>query len=201
MFRWLFKAANNVSTRWHTITRKIMMPAPFLIVTIFALVFGLLSFIQLPCPTCGGTGVLTSSEGLKAQVVSSNMVDSYIPLTCCDNPQVQYEYDVTLSIQNPGVNSVNGTVTVSFYDIEPALTTSDVVTTTSVGDFPVQVQVPGGQTITVEQQFSFIDVSNIMNQPHKTTVESENTETKTVCPTCSGKGKLQLYVWLETHIK
>ena len=46
---------------------KSMMPGPFLIVTVFALVFGLLSFIKLPCPTCGGTGVLTSSEGLKAK--------------------------------------------------------------------------------------------------------------------------------------
>ena len=201
MFRWLFKAANNASTRWHTITRKIMMPGPFLIVTVFALVFGLISFIELPCPTCGGTGVLTSSEGLKAQVVSSNILSSYIPLTCCDHPEVQYDYDVTLSIQNTTSNSASGTVTVSFYDIEPPLSSSDEVTTTSVGDFPVQVEVPGGQTITVDQQFSFIDTSDIINQPHKVTVQSGDTETKSTCPTCNGKGKLQFYVWLETHVK
>lgn len=201
MVRWLFKAANNTSTGWRILTQKIMMPAPFFMVTVFALVFGLLSFVELPCPTCGGTGVLTSVAGLKAQVVASDMINSNIPLTCCDHPQVQYIYEVILSIQNTASNSASGIVTVSFYDIEPALSSSDEVNPAAVGVFPIQVEVPGGKTITVDQQLSFIDTADIINQPHKVTVQSGDTETKNVCPLCNGKGKLQFYAWLEAHVK
>lgn len=201
MVRWLSKAANSTSTRWRTLTKKVAMPAPFLAVTSFALVFGLMSFIQLPCPTCGGTGVITSSSGLKAELISATIIDSYIPLTCCDHPQVQYDYDVQLSVENLSSSPISGTVSISIFDLEPPLSGDDTIPAAAVSVTPVQVEVPVGKTVIVDQQINFIDIANILNQPHKVTVQSGDTATQDKCPLCKGKGKLQFYVWLETRVK
>jgi hypothetical protein len=178
-----------------------MVPAPFLLTAVLSLAFGLISFIEFPCPTCGGTGTITTSAVLKAEVTTSRLVESYIPLTCCDHPQVQYTYDVTLSVNNPSTEPVSSTVMVSFYDIEPALSNTDTVNPASEGDYPVQVDVQPGKTITVEQELSFIAVSDIMNQPHTVTVQSDGSETKNACPLCGGKGKLAFYAWVEAKVK
>ncbi|GEM_PF-6064667 len=201
MARWLSKKDPTPSAPKKIHTSKNTMPTPFILVSAFALILGLISFPKFPCPTCDGTGILASSQGLKATVAACNLIESYIPLTCCDHPQVQYAYDVSLLIENDGAKTINGTVTVSFYDIEPALTSSKDVNTAAEGVFPVQVDVPGGTTVTVDQQLTFISVSDILNQPHRVTVQSGNVETKNACPLCNGTGKLPFYSWLEAHIR
>jgi hypothetical protein len=201
MAKWLSKTDHTLSTQRNVHANKNTVPTPFVLVSVFALMLGLISFYKFPCPTCDGTGILASSQGLKATVAASNLIESYIPLTCCDHPQVQYAYDVTLLIENDGTNTINGTVTVSFYDIEPALSSSKDVNTAAEGVFPIQVEVPGGKTVTVNQQLSFISISDILGQPHTVTVQSGNVETKNICPLCNGTGKLPFYSWLEAHVK
>ena len=199
MARWFFKGAGDDSMQQHVTTHKNMIPAPFLVVTIFALVVGSLSFIQIPCPTCGGTGILNTTTSLKADVASCTLVESVIPITCCDHPQVQYTYDVSFSVENTSAEPISGHITVSFFDVKPPLSYSDEIPADSVGDFPIQVDVPAGKTITVE--LSFIDVSDILGQPHTVKVQSGDTTTESVCPVCEGKGKLQFYSWLLAETK
>jgi hypothetical protein len=182
--------------------KKMMMPAPFLVAGAFSLLFGLVSFVGLPCPDCSGTGSLGGSGGLSARLSAGDMKESFIPLTCCDHPQVQYTYNISLSVTNAGARETTGTVMVGFYDIEPALSASKEVNPAPEDIIPIKVTVPAGKTIEVDQELSFIAVSDIMNQPHRITVQMTGDEgTPSACPQCNGTGRLGFYQWLEARVK
>jgi hypothetical protein len=181
--------------------KKMMMPNSFLAVGVFSLLLGLVSFVGLPCPTCGATGSLGGSGGLNAQLLAGDMKESFIPLTCCDHPQVQYTYNISLSVTNAGTRETTGTVMIGFFDIEPALSASKEVNPAPEDIIPVQVTVPAGKTIDVAQELSFIAVSDIMNQPHRITVQmTGETAASSACPQCNGTGKLGFYHWLEEKV-
>jgi hypothetical protein len=181
-------------------TKKATMPAQFLIVGVVALFPGVVSLVALPCPTCDGLGSLSSPAGLKAGLISSTQIESYVPLTCCDHPEVQYTYSISLSVENMGAKFVAGKVMVVFYDIEPALSSSNKVNPVAEDIFSIPVEVPAGKTIAVDEELSFISFSDILNQPHNLVVRSGDAAAESLCPQCNGTGNLGFYHWLEARV-
>jgi hypothetical protein len=181
--------------------KRINIPVPFAIISILALILGMLGFIKLPCPTCEGTGILTIAPNLRTENIQIHKIQcSGAAPGCGYNSQVVYYfYNVTALVINAGTQPVAGNINVIFYepgDGEPSREDE-------VQRFPVEVDLLAGETLNLEQQFYVRAWAPCQPTVHRVAIQTNTLgiNQNTDCPVCDGTGKLAFYEWLGTKIK
>lgn len=132
-----------------------------------ALVTGL-TLLQLPCPACGGTGVVKGSTALEVAAVEAKLVGHTELGIQCGWDYERYTYDVKLSVTNKSSSPSYGVIMVTFHDPGEAYSLPQEVNDESVvmefaGEtleaFPFFVEVGPNRTEVVEKQVMFSGIT------------------------------------------
>jgi len=97
------------------------------------------TFIELPCPACGGTGFITGVKGLEITGIESELVSHEIVGLECGWDFERYTYDVKISVENKTTTPLYGMIGVTFHD--PDATRTRII---EVDDEEIEVTTPGG---------------------------------------------------------
>jgi len=107
--------------------------------TLAVILFGGLTFIEFPCPICGGTGFITGARDLEVTGIEYELVSHEIVSLECGWDYESYTYDVKLSVKNKTAAPLYGIIQLTFHD--PGASTTRYV---SEEDEPeIAVEVPG----------------------------------------------------------
>ena len=91
--------------------------------TLAVILLGTLTFIELPCPACGGTGFITGVKGLEITEIEIELVDHEIVGLECGWDFVRYTYDLKISVENNTTTPLAyGMIEVTFHDPESSRT-------------------------------------------------------------------------------
>lgn len=91
--------------------------------TLAVILLGTLTFIELPCPACGGTGFITGVKGLEITKVEAELVDHEIVGLECGWDYERYTYDLKISVENKSTTPLAyGMIEVTFHDPESSRT-------------------------------------------------------------------------------
>jgi hypothetical protein len=140
------------------------------------------AIIRVPCPECGGTGVVSSTGMSNVSVIHLAYSTQVNPISGCDN-YLAYATSVDLILVNTGTDNANGYVTLALQDYK----TGKVITTQDV-----TVDVPSGDQ--VEYNFNVVFQVYIDNPP-VTNVMAEVDSSNVPCKACDGRGTIPLNSW------
>ena len=111
---------NRIFSAYTRLKTKLFTTSVFF--TLAVVLFGAATFIQLPCPVCGGTGYISGVGGLEATVVEVELVEHEIVGLECGWDFERYTYDIKLSIENNTNAPLLGLVQITFHDPESTRT-------------------------------------------------------------------------------
>jgi hypothetical protein len=86
-----------------------------------SLLFGL-TYLELPCPVCNGTGVVKGVTSLDVIGVEATLVDHVETGIECGWDYERYTYDVKLTVSNKSSSMSYGVVMVTFHDPNETIT-------------------------------------------------------------------------------
>jgi hypothetical protein len=141
------------------------------------------AFIQVPCPVCSGSGVISSTGMSDVVVTSLESVEQATFLVGCDTYRV-YPYDITLTVQNEGDQDANGYVALILINTK----TGKVLDT----QYTV-VDVAAGTLLQTKFAMSFM--VSILEQPDITEISAKVLNNNVPCDACVGSGKVALNSW------
>ena len=175
--------------------------------TIFALVLVLFTgatFIQLPCPACEGTGLITGSKTLQVDKVEAVLTNHYLLNVQCGWDFERYTYDVKLTVENKTSATALGTVMVTFHNPDEEISVvieieDEEVMQTYTGkaleSIPVFVEVPAATTSVIEKTVTFDGVSLELFRVEEHQIEAY-TESEFKCPYHGEKAVVPLTEWI-----
>ena len=111
---------NRIFSTYAYLKTKLFTTSVFF--TLAVVLFGAVTFIQLPCPVCDGTGYISGVGGLEATVAELELVEHEIVGLECGWDFERYTYDVKLSIENNTNAPLLGLVQITFHDPESTRT-------------------------------------------------------------------------------
>lgn len=180
---------------------KIRLPIAFVLVVIIALVVGVLSIVEFPCPVCDGTGIIIGAKGLKVERVERELVEYESSTIHCGFKWGKFTYAVNMLIVNEETNQSYGYVLVAFY--------APSVGQTEASEYPISriltyIKIPAKTAENIERVLVFEGFSGSEiyefheEEPHRVSVEVAE---EILCPYCDEKGKLPFTEWVKTIIK
>ena len=81
-----------------------------------------LTFVQLPCPACDGTGVIKGVTSLEVAALETDLVDHVELGIECGWDWERYTYDVKLTVANKSSSFSYGVIMVTFHDPNETIT-------------------------------------------------------------------------------
>ena len=87
-----------------------------------AVLVGGLTFVQLPCPACQGTGIIKGVTSLEVAGVEAKLVDHVELGIECGWDYERYSYDVKLTVVNKSSSFSYGVIMVTFHDPNETIT-------------------------------------------------------------------------------
>jgi hypothetical protein len=143
------------------------------------------AFIQVPCPVCGGTGVVSSTGMAEVTLLNDpTFVLRTTWMVTCNTYRV-YQMDVTLDLQNDGKEDANGFVSLFLIDVASGKTldAENVIVTVSAGNIAEQ---------TVLATFIVAAVDDPQQAVH---IVAKVRDGNVACQACGGTGKVALNTW------
>jgi hypothetical protein len=140
------------------------------------------ALIRVPCPECGGTGVVSATGMSDVSVVRMTFSTQINPVTGCNN-YLAYATGVDMLVLNSGTDDANGYITLVLQDFKTGkvLQTQDVT-----------VNVPAATQ--VEYNFNVVFQVYIDNPP-VTNVVAQVDSSNVACKACGGRGTIPLNSW------
>ncbi|MCL2150309.1 MAG: hypothetical protein FWH51_05250 [Dehalococcoidia bacterium] len=139
------------------------------------------AFVKVPCPTCHGNGVVSSTGMEEVYVTRLVSTEVGIFLVGCDTYRV-YQYDITLTLDNYADHDAGGYINLVLIDYF----TSQLLDT----KFTV-AEIPAGTSVEHTCAIYFMTSSTI-DHPNRTEIQTEVLRSNTACRTCAGTGKVAL---------
>lgn len=175
---------------------KTRPPVYFVLTVTIAFAVGMLTMIKMPCPTCGGKGVLPAPAGLTAQVIDSQLTHYQCFEPSCEGVWGIFNYDVHFQLINDAASTVYGYLIVDFY------TPGESPLSLPALKMPVYVEVPAKTTEVIERTLVYsgllgdagYDPYSMYPQPQHLEVEIGG---NMPCPECGGTDKLSFTEWLK----
>jgi hypothetical protein len=127
-----------------------------------------ITFVQLPCPACGGSGVVKGVLGLEVTGVEAKLVDHIALGVECGWDYERYNYDVKVSVTNKSNSPSFGVIMVTFHDPDETITLvqekddEEVISYFSgetLEAFPFPVEVGPNRTEVFEKRVMFSGVT------------------------------------------
>jgi hypothetical protein len=84
--------------------------------TLAVIVFGAVTYIQLPCPICDGKGEISGVSGVDIVGLDYELVHHEVVGLECGWDFERYTYDVEVSVENNTQNPLYGLIEVTFHD-------------------------------------------------------------------------------------
>jgi len=174
--------------------------------TLAVVLFGALTYVQLPCPICDGTGWIKGVANLEITDIEYELIHHEIVGLECGWDYEQYTYDVKLSVENNTDTPLYGMINLTFHD--PSETRTLYI---EMDDEPeVAVEQAGGiiaaETIFVKEMaadteqtieetivFDGVSLEAIGAEIHLTKANSAH---EFVCPFHGESNKISLTEWL-----
>ena len=178
--------------------------------TLAVIVFGGITYIELPCPVCGGKGFVTGVGDLKVTDIETELINHDVVALECGFDWERFTYDVKISVENMATTPLYGLIQLTFHD--PAATRIRTVEGASADTDDEETEVtdegaviahenlfvdgiaPGAER-TIEGTIVFEGFTLEMwgNEPHKVVV---NTADEFMCPVCGESHKVSFTEWL-----
>ena len=143
------------------------------------------ALIQVPCPVCGGTGVVSNTGMGQVTLVSDpTFVLKSTWLVTCNTYRV-YQMDVTLDLNNAGPDDANGFV---------SLFLTDVATGKTLDAQNVIVSVKS-ETETTQTVLATFGVAVVDDPQQAVHIVAKVRSGDVPCDACNGTGKVSLNAW------
>ena len=138
--------------------------------TLAVVLLGGITYLELPCPVCDGTGIVTGAGNLKLAEIDYDITEREVVSLECGYDLERYVYNVKLTVENPTTSPSSGAVKLTFHDPEATRTREVEVVddeeniVTDLGPI-ISVQtvyipeVAAGAERTVEESIEFISVT------------------------------------------
>lgn len=143
------------------------------------------AIVQVPCPICNGSGVV-SSTGMSEVVVIGEPTFALRTtwMVTCNTYRV-YQMDVTLTLQNNGTQDGNGFVSLDLLDVASGkvLDAQNVIASVAAGKITQQ---------TVVATFIVAAVDDPQQAVH---ILAKVRDGNVTCKACEGKGKVTANAW------
>ncbi len=168
------------------------------------LLFTGLTFLQLPCPACGGTGIIKGAKGLEVSGVEAELTDHIALGIECGWDYERYTYNVNLMVANPTSEDGFGVILVTFHDPTETFSLTqeeddeEVVKEYSgetLQAFPVFVEVPAKTTRTIEKTLQFEGITLELFGANSHLVEAHIAD-EYACPFHGATAKVPFTEWL-----
>ena len=187
---------------------KIRVSSVYVCFVMGVLLVGALTLIEVPCPICGGTGVITGAKGLEVKGVEGELIDLNTLDVGCGALYNKYTYAVKISLVNEATAPSYGAISVTFHDpkgahpevIRPSdeegadvMVVEPAYPGPTVAAIPVFVEIPAETAQTIEEIIWFEEFW--VEQVTNTHNISADTAGKIVCPYCDGTGTVPIIEW------
>lgn len=161
---------------------------------ITVLLVGGLTAIELPCPVCGGTGYLPTTQGLRVESVELELISTEVIYNFLCGPEdddFRFTYAVNMLLTNEGTEPTQGSVEVVFYEDE--------------GASEIMLIVPTEVTVAPETTKNIVRIISFDRPAFEYDVESFWATVKTggqdiLCSVSGARGKLPFVKWLRVII-
>lgn len=90
--------------------------------TLAVIVFGAITYIELPCPVCGGTGYVTGVGDLEIIDVEYELIEHHVVGLECGWDWERYTYDIKITVENKAITPLYGMIQFTFHDPEESRT-------------------------------------------------------------------------------
>lgn len=169
-----------------------------------AVLFAAITFVQLPCPACHGTGMVEGAGSLRIAGVEADLLDHDVLGIECGWDYERYTYKVRVSVVNEATAPAYGTVMVSFHDPEESYTliveeNDEEVTKEFSGEtleaFPFFVEVPAKGSKVIEETVMFDGVTMELFGGQLHLVDA-TTASEYRCPFHDKSARVNLTEWL-----
>jgi hypothetical protein len=196
---------------------KIRVPGAYVYFALGVILVTALTFIEVPCPTDGGTGVITGARGVEITGVEAELVEHKI-IDMCYELWDEFTYAVKISVVNETTTTSYGGIVVTFHDPRTATPGYFVDTLDPITDDIISVWVPGFPGAPWKKFLRFITVAAETTKTIELTLvaegesfgESHGVWTRNIsadmaeefaCPYCGGTGKVPITEWLRIKVK
>jgi len=163
-----------------------------------------LTFIELPCPACGGTGIIKGVTSIKIAEFETELLDHYELGMECGWDYERYTYNVKLTVENPTSTESWGVILITFHDPDAAYQITVEVEDEEVvqefrgetlAAFPMFIEVPAGSIQTVEEVMMFEGITLEFFGVELHQIDA-NLASEFVCPFHDASAKVSLPDWL-----
>ena len=139
------------------------------------------AFIKVPCPTCHGDGIVSSTGMDEVYVVKLISTEVSIFMIGCDTYRV-YQYDITMTLDNYADHDAGGYINLILIDYN---TGHKLDTQFTVAEIPANTSVE--HTCTV-----YFTASITIDRPNRTEIQTNVLKSNVECRTCAGTGRVAL---------
>lgn len=173
--------------------------------TLVVVLFGAITYIELPCPVCKGEGWISVVKGLEVAEVEYELVDHEIVGLECGWDYERYTYDFKISVKNKTTSPLYGMIQLTFHDPESTRTRiieedDEEIEVTDLGNiiaveniFVEQTDAGAERTIEETIIFDGLTLELFEASVHEVVVHAEN---QFICPFHGETNKVTLTEWL-----
>ena len=175
--------------------------------TLAVIVFGAVTYIQLPCPVCDGKGTILGASGIEIVGLDFELVDHEVVGLECGWDFERYTYDVALSVENNTQEPLYGLIEVTFHDPESTRTIEVEVDDEVEEHIDVAGMIIAAQTVFIEELapsgerivtetivFDGVSLEQIGAEAH---LVEAHTAYMFICPFHGESNKVSLTDWLD----
>ena len=169
-----------------------------------AVLLGGVTFAQLPCPACQGTGTVHGVRGLEIQGVDSTLVSHKELGMNCGWDWERYAYDIKVTVSNKTTAAAWGVIMVNISNPTESFTVMQEIDDAEVmvefngepmKSYPIYVEVPASSTKVIEDSILYEGVTLKLFGEDKHWFQAV-TATEFPCPFHGKKATVPLTEWL-----
>ena len=166
------------------------------------------SFVPVPCPACGGTGIIEGTTGISVKDIEAELVSHYELGMDCGWDFENYTYDVTLTVENWTSTESYGIILVTFHDPDASYTLTveeedeevDIeVRGATLLSYPVYVELEPRSEKVIEKRMKFegVTLEFFGNKDH---LIEANLASQFACPFHEEKATVTFPEWLRLRL-
>ena len=169
-----------------------------------AIIFGAVTFVQLPCPACNGTGTVHGVQGLEITGVESELLlHKELGLNCGWDWE-RYNYDVKVSVVNRSTAMAWGVIMINISNPTESITVTQEIDDQEVEveysgktmqSYPVFVEIPASGTKIIDESIIYEGVTLQLFAEPKHRIDA-TTASEFACPFHGAKATVSLTEWL-----
>jgi hypothetical protein len=169
-----------------------------------AVLLGAMTFVQLPCPACGGTGTVRGVQGLEITGVEADLIQHKELGMNCGWDWERYAYDIRVSVVNRSTALTYGVVMVNIsnptesFSVKVELEDEETMVEFNgepMKSYPIFVEVPPSSTKIIEESILYEGVTLKLFGEEKHWFEAV-TASEFPCPFHKEKATVSLTEWL-----